>query len=355
MSKLREILASIPAEHMSGDLLSCQIAQIDDSGDRPQVMLEYPYPAASVAKRAKQEILRMAGEAALGEININARFVIQRRVTQGGTEPVTGAANIIAVASTKGGVGKSMVATNLALALAAEGARTGLLDADIYGPSLPVLLGGGKPEINAQEQLLPHRLHGIQALSIGHLVEADQAVIWRGPMVVRGLQQLLRGAAWDKLDFLVLDMPPGTGDIQLSVAQTVPVTGAVVVTTPQELALTDAVRGLQMFQRVSIPVLGYVANMATYRCPDCGSEHAIFGDSAEARLSKRLGVAELARLPLDPQLGAACAAGTPTMAADPDSELAQIFRTLANRTGAALAAKASDRSTAFPKIVVSDS
>ncbi len=353
MDNLTTILKGIAAEYLDADLLSSKVAQVDNSGTRPRVVLEYPYPAISIAARAKQDILRQV-HAAGGDVDIKVRFVIKPRIAQGGAQSVPGVANIIAVASTKGGVGKSMVATNLALALHAEGARAGLLDADIYGPSLPQMLGGGKPQVNDKEQLVPHQLQGIQALSIGHLVEADQAVIWRGPMVVRGLQQLLRGAAWNQLDFLVIDMPPGTGDIQLSIAQTVPVNGALIVTTPQELALADAMRGLQMFERVSIPVLGYVVNMAAYICPDCGAEHAIFGDGAEARLTKRLGVPEFSRLPLDPALGAACAAGTPVVAAEPDGALATIFRTLASRTGAALTAKNVDRSGVFPKIVVSN-
>lgn len=346
---LEKILATVPAEHLDTNVLAAGIAKVDPA--TLQVTLTYPYPGVSVGSRATEVIQTAAAAAGLSEVAVTVTSKIVAHTVQGGVEAIAGVRNVIAVSSAKGGVGKSMVAANLALALQAEGARAGLLDADIYGPSQPVLLGGDKAEVTATGLLLPHQRHGIQVLSMGHLVDPDQAIIWRGPMVVKALRQLLRETAWDDLDYLVLDLPPGTGDIQLSIAQSVPVTGALIVTTPQSLALADAVRGINMFAKVSIPVLGYVANMTSFKCPDCGTAHAIFGAGAGQQLATQHGIELLAELPLDSALGATATDGTPLLAAAPASELAQLFRVLASKAGAVVSQKSVDRSAAFPKIV----
>ena len=349
MSDIEAILKEIPAEHLDGNLVDGNIASVEEGGRK--IVLSYPYPGKSAGQKAALLINEKLKDKGLHGIEVESKTKIASRVVQGGVERIEGVRNVIAVASAKGGVGKSMVAANLALALKAEGASSGLLDADIYGPSVPLMFGNGKPGVDDQEKLVPLDRHGIKVLSMGNLVEEDQAVIWRAPMVVRALQQLLRQSAWGDIDFLVLDMPPGTGDVQLSVAQQVPVTGAVIVTTPHELALADAKRAVSMFNRVSIPVLGHVANMTTFVCPGCGAEHRLFGDATT--LAGKLGLKELAGLPLDPGLGAGGAASL-ALVEKPDGDLAEKFRKLAVAIGVALLGKSQDRSAAFPKIVVSD-
>lgn len=337
--ELNKILGQIPAAYLDTNLLDAGIASVVNN----EVSLTYPYPAKTVGAIAAAKIKEQA------EVSVTVTNKIVARTVQGGVEPIPQVRNIIAVSSAKGGVGKSMVAANLALALHAEGAKAGLLDADIYGPSQPVLLGGDKAEVTAAGLLKPHDLHGIQVLSMGHLVDTDQAIVWRGPMIVKALRQLLRETAWNDLDYLVIDLPPGTGDIQLSIAQSVPVTGAIIVTTPQSLAVADAVRGIGMFAKVSIPVIGYVANMAVFTCPDCGKQHEIFGSTQT--LSEQLGIPALAQLPLDPILGSQATDGTPLLAHDPTSKLSEIFCQLASQVGAEISKKSPDRSAAFGKIV----
>lgn len=348
---LESILGKLTDEHLGTDLVSAGIAKVTAEGE---ISLTYPYPGLSAARSAATRIKEEAAQAGMPEPRVASRTQITGRVVHGGAQRIDGVRNIIAVASAKGGVGKSAVAANLALALACEGASTGLLDADIYGPSVPVMLGGSEPGSDADNRLLPLERHGIKTLSIGHLIEPGQAVVWRGPMVVRALDQLLRETVWGELDYLVLDMPPGTGDIQLSVAQKAPVTGALLVTTPQELSFADALRGLNMFKKVSIPVLGFVENMTSFTCPDCGTKHRLFGTGAGAKLTNDHGLRKLLDLPFDPRIRAEADSGTPTVAARPDSAVSLEFRKLAARTGAAIALLTADRSMAFPKIVVSD-
>ena len=343
---LEDLLRKVRCEPLGKDLLEAGVAGVGDGA----VSLTYPYPAASEAAAAKAELEGMAEAAGLGPVEVEARVSIAARMFHGGAERVRGVKNVIAVSSAKGGVGKSEVSVGLALALAAEGASAGVLDADIYGPSVPVMLGGGRPGVDDSERLVPLSLHGVRALSMGHLVDAGQAIVWRAPMVIKALRQLVFDADWEGLDFLVLDMPPGTGDVQLSVAQQVPVTGAVVVTTPQELALADAERGVRMFERVSIPVLGYVANMTHFACPGCGARHEPFGPGSGERLSRELGLELLAELPIDPAVGAAVP-GEPAFARDPGGAHAQALRSLAAKIGVALLDRPVDRGSAFPKIV----
>ena len=279
-------------------------------------------------------------------------FGVQRSL-----KPLPGIRNIVAVASGKGGVGKSTVAANLALALSAEGARVGVLDADIYGPSMPRMLGliGQQPATIDDKMLSPLEAHGLQVMSIGFLVDEASPMVWRGPMVTSALNQLLRQTAWRDLDVLVVDMPPGTGDIQLTLSQTVPVAGAIIVTTPQDVALSDARKGLGMFRKVNVPVLGIVENMSLYRCPKCGDETSLFGAGGGHRLAEEAGVALLGELPLSPAIRIGVDEGLPSVVADPDGDDARHFRQIAISTGAALATSKKDYSHAFPKIVIEDS
>jgi len=275
---------------------------------------------------------------------------------QHGLKPLPGVHNIIAVASGKGGVGKSTVAVNFALALAQEGARVGILDADIYGPSQPRMLGllGRRPETRDGKTLEPLAAHGLEAMSIGFLVDDQQPMAWRGPMVTSALNQLLTQTNWGSLDYLVVDMPPGTGDIQLTLAQRVPVSGAVIVTTPQDIALADARKGLEMFQKVHVPVLGVVENMSIHVCSNCGHEEHIFGERGGADLSAQYGVPLLGALPLDKRIREETDAGKPTVAADPAGPLARAFREAALRAVGELAARAKDYSRLFPNITVEE-
>src|SRR5690606_29762365 len=264
--------------------------------------------------------------------------------------------NIIAVSSGKGGVGKSTTAVNLALALAAEGARVGLLDADIYGPSLPRMLGiSGRPDSRDGKKLVPLVNYGIQAMSAGFMIDEETPMIWRGPMATQALQQLLRDTAWQDLDYLVVDLPPGTGDIQLTLAQKVPVTGAVVVTTPQDIALLDARKGFRMFEKVHVPVLGIVENMSTHVCSRCGHEEPIFGAGGGGRMAAQYRLELLGSLPLDVRIREQADGGKPTVVAEPDGRLAQIYREIARKAAARLSLQARDYSSRFPKITISNS
>jgi ATP-binding protein involved in chromosome partitioning len=271
-------------------------------------------------------------------------------------KPLERIRNVIAVASGKGGVGKSTVAANLALAWAAAGARVGLLDADIYGPSQPLMLGltGQRPTSADGKRIQPLAAHGVKAMSIGMLIDPDQPMVWRGPMVTQALTQLLADTDWGELDYLVVDMPPGTGDIQLTLAQRVPVAGAVIVTTPQDIALADARKGIKMFEKVAVPVLGVVENMSLHVCSKCGHEEAIFGEGGGERLAAECNATFLGKLPLDARIRAEADGGRPTVVAAPDSARGRAYRDLARRTAAALALRGRDRSSLFPKIVVEE-
>ncbi len=284
------------------------------------------------------------------------RTAIVAHGVQPGLKPLAGVSNIIAVASGKGGVGKSTTAANLALALAADGAAVGVLDADIYGPSQPLMLGVAeeRPVSEDGKTLRPLAAHGLQVMSIGFLVDADQPMVWRGPMVTSALNQLLTQTRWENLDYLVVDMPPGTGDIQLTLSQRVPVSGAVIVTTPQDLALADARKGLQMFRKVSVPVLGIVENMSTHVCSNCGFEEPLFGSGGGRRMADDYDVPLLGQLPLAIEIREQTDGGRPTVVADPDGAAAVAYRRTARRMAARLAMQARDYSSRFPKIVVED-
>ncbi|HET9105671.1 MAG TPA: iron-sulfur cluster carrier protein ApbC [Steroidobacteraceae bacterium] len=281
---------------------------------------------------------------------------IRSHTVQRNLKPLGEIKNIVAVASGKGGVGKSTVAANLALAWAAQGARVGMLDADIYGPSQPLMLGleGQRPTAPDGKHLKPLESYGVAAMSIGFLVDADQPMVWRGPMVTQALTQLLSETHWGPLDYLVVDMPPGTGDIQLTLAQRVPVAGALIVTTPQDIALADARKGLKMFEKVSVPVLGIVENMSVHICSNCGHAEHIFGAGGGARMAEQYGVKLLGELPLDVHIREEADGGRPTVVAAPDSPRARAYFEMARRTAGALAIRARDRSSVFPKIVIEE-
>ncbi|KVD89058.1 ATP-binding protein [Burkholderia stagnalis] len=324
-------------------------------GDAVSVDVVLGYPAKSqhddVRARVSAALKAVPG---VRDARVNVSQEIVAHTVQRGVKLLPNVKNIVAIASGKGGVGKSTTAVNLALALAAEGASVGILDADIYGPSLPTMLGihGQRPESPDNQSMNPLVGHGLQANSIGFLIEEDNPMVWRGPMATSALEQLLRQTNWRELDYLIVDMPPGTGDIQLTLAQRVPVTGAVIVTTPQDIALLDAKKGLKMFEKVGIPILGIVENMSIHICSNCGHEEHIFGAGGAERMSKEYGVNVLGSLPLDIAIRERADSGAPTVAADPDGAIAQRYREIARGVALAIAERARDMTSKFPSIVV---
>ncbi len=329
-----------------------EMAAVTIEGRVARVELGLPASGAHAAIAAR---LCEAAGAELEDVTFTTRVVahgVQRNLS-----PLPGVSNVIAVASGKGGVGKSTVAVNLALAIAADGGRVGLLDADIYGPSQPHMLGlvGERPVSEDGKSMLPLEAHGLAVMSIGFLIDPDQPMVWRGPMVTSALNQMLGQTRWGDLDYLIVDMPPGTGDIQLTLSQQVPVSGAVVVTTPQDIAAIDARKGLAMFRKVSIPVLGVIENMSIHRCEKCGHESAVFGSGGAEQMVADFDVDLLGQLPLDAGIRETTDAGRPTVVADPGGPAAAAFFRAARRTTAALAGQGRDYSAAFPKIVVEES
>nr|WP_315186300.1 iron-sulfur cluster carrier protein ApbC [uncultured Albidiferax sp.] len=317
--------------------------------------IELGYPAKS-QHAALQAALVAAVQAlpGIGKVSVNITTKISAHAVQRGVQLLPGVKNIVAVASGKGGVGKSTTAVNLALALAAEGARVGLLDADIYGPSLPMMLGiQGKPESLDGKNMEPMQNHGVQAMSIGFLVDQDQAMVWRGPMATQALEQLLRQTNWKDLDYLVVDMPPGTGDIQLTLSQRVPMTGAVIVTTPQDIALLDARKGIKMFEKVGVPILGIVENMAVHVCSNCGHVEHIFGADGGKKMAAEFGMDYLGALPLNMQIRVQADGGQPTVVAEPDGEIAALYKAIARQVAVSIAGKNKDFSSKFPTISIS--
>ncbi len=326
--------------------------KIDGDNVSLDILLGYPAKTQLEPIR-KQVVTKLKTIPGIGNVTANVTMKIVSHAVQRGVKLIPGVKNIIAVASGKGGVGKSTTAVNLALALAAEGASVGMLDADIYGPSQPTMLGiAGRPESKDGKTLEPMEGHGIQAMSIGFLIDVETPMVWRGPMVTQALEQLVNETKWRDVDYLVVDLPPGTGDIQLTLAQRVPVTGAVIVTTPQDIALMDARKGLKMFEKVNIPILGIVENMSLHICSQCGHEEHIFGAGGGERMSKDYGVELLGALPLDIRIREHADSGKPTVVADPDGRVAEIYRRIARRVAVKIAEKQQDHSAAFPKIVI---
>ena len=317
--------------------------------------VELGYPAKSQIPALRQALIAAAkGVAGVANVSANVTTKITAHAAQRGVALLPQVKNIVAVASGKGGVGKSTTAANLALALAAEGARVGLLDADIYGPSMPMMMGiSGKPASADGKTMEPMLNYGVQVMSIGFLVPQDEAMIWRGPMATQALEQLLRQTHWQELDYLIVDMPPGTGDIQLTLSQRVPMTGAVIVTTPQDIALLDAKKGIKMFEKVGVPILGIVENMAVHVCSNCGHVEHIFGADGGKKMATEYGMDYLGALPLAMSIREQADSGRPTVVADPEGEVAGLYKALARKVGVAIAAKNKDFSSKFPSITIS--
>lgn len=326
--------------------------KVDSGNISLDVVLGYPAKSQFDAIR-KSVIATLRELPEVKNVSVNVSSQIVAHAVQRGVKLLPGVKNIIAVASGKGGVGKSTTAVNLALALSAEGAQVGILDADIYGPSQPMMLGiTGRPESIEENTMEPMEGHGLQASSIGFLIDADAPMVWRGPMVTSALEQLLRQTRWRDLDYLIVDMPPGTGDIQLTLAQKVPVTGAVIVTTPQDIALLDARKGLKMFEKVGVPIVGIIENMSTYVCPNCSHEEHIFGTGGGQKMCQEYGTDFLGALPLNLSIREQADAGRPTVVADPDGAISVIYKTIARRVAIRVASLSKDMSSKFPSIVV---
>ncbi|MEI8303321.1 MAG: iron-sulfur cluster carrier protein ApbC [Burkholderiales bacterium] len=352
---VRAALSGVIDPNTGKDLVAGKSARnirIDD--DSVSVDVELGYPARSQIDPIRRAVIAaLRGLPGVANVSANVYQRIIAHAVQRGVKLMPNVKNIIAVASGKGGVGKSTTAVNLALALAAEGAAVGMLDADIYGPSQPTMLGiSGRPETRDNKTLEPMEGHGIQASSIGFLIDTDTPMVWRGPMVTQALEQLLRDTNWRDLDYLVVDMPPGTGDIHLTLSQKIPVTGAVIVTTPQDIALLDARKGLKMFEKVGVPILGIVENMAIHVCSSCGHSEHIFGQGGGERMATDYGVDYLGGLPLDIRIREQTDAGQPTVVAEPDGALAAQYRAIARTVAVKIAEKARDMSSKFPSIVV---
>ena len=348
------LLAGIDDEYSGRDLVSgSAVREVGIHEDNVSVDIRLGYPLADQGAELVGRIKsRLESNEEIKTASVNIGFKVVPHKVQEDLKPLKFIANVIAVGSGKGGVGKSTTAVNLALALQREGARVGLLDADIYGPSIPSMLGvKGQPSID-DEKIVPKEAHGLKVMSIGFLVEEDSAMIWRGPMVTSALQQLLNDTAWGVLDYLVIDLPPGTGDIQLTLAQRIPVAGAVIVTTPQDIALLDARRALHMFRKVGVPVLGVVENMSTHICTACGHEEAIFGRDGGAQMAEDFEIPLLGRLPLAMEIRSSLDEGNPTVVKDPHSNIADSYRDVALRTAGVLSAMPRSMVMQMPEIVI---
>ncbi len=353
-AQVQDTLRELVDPNTGKDFVATRSARnIKLAGSDVSLEIELGYPGKSQHEPIRRQVTQALKAAGAGGVSVSIASKVVAHAVQRGVKLVPGIKNIIAVASGKGGVGKSTTAVNLALALVAEGASVGVLDADIYGPSQPMMLGiAGRPESKDGKHLEPMEAHGLQAISIGFLIDVDTPMVWRGPMVTQALEQLLKDTRWRELDYLVVDLPPGTGDIQLTLAQKVPVTGAVIVTTPQDIALIDARKGLKMFEKVGIPILGVVENMSIHVCPECGHESHIFGSGGAERMCKDYGSELLGQLPLDESIQQHADSGKPTVVSDPDGKAAEIYRRIARRCAVKIAESQRDMTSKFPNIVV---
>lgn len=356
LAALHVALSEVVDPHIGQDVITSKALRKVTFADGNVVMdVELGYPAKSLVpglSKALEDAARTVSGVQTASANITSKVVAH--AVQRGVALLPQVKNIIAVASGKGGVGKSTTAANLALALAAEGASVGLLDADIYGPSQPMMMGiDKKPESIDGKTMEPLENYGVQVMSIGFLVDQDQAMIWRGPMATQALEQLLRQTNWKDLDYLIVDMPPGTGDIQLTLSQRVPMTGAVIVTTPQDIALLDAKKGIKMFEKVGVPILGIVENMAAHVCSQCGHIEAIFGADGGKNMAKEYGMDYLGALPLNMAIRLQADSGKPTVVAEPDGEIAALYKKMARDVAIKVATQAKDFSAKFPTISVS--
>jgi ATP-binding protein involved in chromosome partitioning len=355
VENVETVLRSIINPDSKIDLMSSgSIKNLSVSDNNIQLEVVLGYPAKSQFQAIQDLVIAALKKIAdVKNIQVTVSSNIVAHTVQRGVKLLPGVKNIIAVASGKGGVGKSTTAANLALALSAEGARVGILDADIYGPSLPMMLGiNGRPQTVEENTIEPMEGHGLQASSIGFLVDQDSPMVWRGPMVTSALEQLLRQTRWRDLDYLIVDMPPGTGDIQLTLSQKVPVTGAVIVTTPQDIALLDARKGLKMFEKVGVPIIGIVENMSTYICPSCGHEEHVFGSGGGQKMCSDYSVDFLGSLPLNLSIREQSDAGCPTVVAEPNGAISQVYKQIARQVAIRIAGLAKDMSSKFPNIVI---
>jgi ATP-binding protein involved in chromosome partitioning len=355
---VENLLKSFIDPNLDTDLITAKsVKKITVDGSDVIVSVELGYPAKSYVQSLQTAVTEHLQQLPkVGKIQVDVKVNIIAHSVQQALKPLPNVKNIIAVASGKGGVGKSTTSVNLALALAAEGANVALLDADIYGPSVPTMMGlSGYPESEDGKTMLPKISYGVQTNSIGYLIDEDQAMIWRGPMVTNALQQLLKDTRWSDVDYMIIDLPPGTGDIQLTLAQQIPVSGAVIVTTPQDIALLDAQRGLSMFNKVNVPVLGLVENMSVHICSNCGHEEAIFGAGGGAAMAEKNHIELLGALPLDINIRKFADSGRPTVVSDPDGRSAEIYRLIARKMAGKLALAAKDYSNKFPNIVIQNS
>jgi ATP-binding protein involved in chromosome partitioning len=352
---VQQCLRQVIDPNLERDFVSSKSAKnIRVDGGNVSVDIQLGYPARSQHESLKRLVHdALAKLPGVARISVSVSQKTTSHAVQRGVKLVAGVRNIVAVASGKGGVGKSTTAVNLALALAAEGASVGILDADIYGPSQPMMLGlAGRPESRDGKTLEPMEAYGVQAMSIGFLIDTDTPMVWRGPMVTQALEQLLKDTNWRDVDFLIVDMPPGTGDIALTLSQKVPVTGAVIVTTPQDIALIDARKGLKMFEKVGVPIVGVVENMSIHVCSNCGHAEHIFGEGGAARMCADYSVPFLGSLPLDIRIREQADSGRPTVVADPDGPVAQAYKAIARKVAISVAKRAEDFSAKFPSIVV---
>jgi ATP-binding protein involved in chromosome partitioning len=355
-TQLLDALKSVTDPNTAKDFVGTrQLKNLRIEGGDVAFDVELGYPGKSQMPALRKALIAAARSVpGVANVSVNVTSKIVSHAVQRGVQLLPGVKNVIAVASGKGGVGKSTTTVNLALALAAEGATVGILDADIYGPSQPMMMGiSGRPESLDGQTMEPLENYGVQVISIGFLIDPDQAMIWRGPMATQALEQLLRQTRWRELDYLLVDMPPGTGDIALTLSQRVPLTGAVIVTTPQDIALLDVRRGVEMFKKVGVPILGIVENMAVYHCPNCGHSEHIFGADGGRRMAAQYEVAYLGGLPLTLSIREQADSGRPTVVADPDGDIAATYRQIARSVAVQIALKAKDFSAKFPTISVS--
>jgi ATP-binding protein involved in chromosome partitioning len=341
--------------YLNKDLVAAgAVRNIAVEGDSVTVDVVLGFPASGYRQTLESALCAQIGKVeGIGKVTVNIKSAVISHTVQKGVKPFANIKNIIAIASGKGGVGKSTTAVNLALALAAEGANSGILDADIYGPSQPRMLGAHqKPQTLDGKSMEPVISHGLQSMSIGYLIDEEAPMIWRGPMVTQALEQLLRDTNWRDLDYLVVDLPPGTGDTQLTLAQKIPVSGAVIVTTPQDIALLDARKALKMFEKVEVPVLGIIENMSTHICSKCGHEEHVFGEGGGQRMAQQYDVDLLGSLPLDISIRENADEGHPSVVAEPEGRIAQVYRDIARRVAAHLSMQGKDYSARFPNIVI---
>ncbi len=352
---VRDALSTVIDPNTGKDLVSGKSAKnIKVDGGNVTIDIELGYPANSQIDGIRAAVIgAVRAVPGVANVSVTVQVKIVAHAVQRGVKLMTNVRNIIALASGKGGVGKSTTAVNLALALSAEGARVGLLDADIYGPSQPMMMGvSGRPESQDGKTMEPLENSGVQVASTGFIIDPDQPMVWRGPIVTQALQQLLEQTNWKDLDYLIVDMPPGTGDVQLTLSQKVPVTGAVIVTTPQDIALLDARKGLKMFEKVGIPILGIVENMSMHICSNCGHAEPIFGQGGGEKMCADFGVDFLGALPLTMSIREQADSGRPTVVADPDGQVAQIYKGIARKVAVKVAEKVKDMTSKFPSIVI---